>query len=150
MKNNIQTFIHLHQQLLKLVEKMPEAKRNQPLFNKWDLKDILAHLTAWNKLNAYHTQCAQQNQNFKWVADTDEFNKNNIQKAKNKTWEQVINNFNTSAENLINTFKNLPEQSWDKKCGPQNKYSPRIFLQCSIDHYQTEHIPQIHKALKTL
>ena len=145
----INEFKTLHQKLLSLINQSPKDRINDILFDKWSLHDVLVHLTAWNNINLFHTECIRDRKPFAWIADVDAFNHKEVTKHKNIPFEKIYQEFNQSGEKLIELFENLPDTTWKKKA-ISHEATPERFLDCVIDHYKNEHIPQIENVLKTL
>ena len=85
-----------------------------------------------------------------WIDDDklDQFNETEIEKGRKSTWDKVYQDLIKSEYDLIKIFSSLPEDLWDKPCGKGNKYSPKIYLQGMIAHYENGHIPQVENLLK--
>lgn len=143
----INKFMELHQQYMDLVNKFPVEDREKVLFDKWSLKDVLAHVIGWNDLNTEHVIDVAQGTEPEWVADVDKYNDQQVNKRKSFSWEKVYDEFVQSGERLADTFQELPGEIWDKKCGYEKRYTPRAYLEHMIEHYEKEHIPQLEGYL---
>ncbi len=139
-----------HEELIDLVKKFPSDKREVALFDRWSLKDMLAHFSGWNTLDTYHTECVRDGENFEWIYDEDAFNAEEVAKRKNLNWEEVFEEFDQSGKRMVEVFKTLPDDAWDRKCGPDGKYSPRSFLESHVEHYNESHILPIKEVLKKI
>lgn len=135
-----------HDELVDLAKKFPPDKRNTILFNKWSLHDILAHISAWNKIDAYHTERVRDGKNFEWIYDVDKFNEDEIEKRRHWVWNKIFEEFNQSGKYLIEIFQNLPDDVWDRTCGPDSKFSPQRFFEAQIKHYRDAHLPAVRKV----
>lgn len=96
----IDKFKALHQQYNDLVNEFPIENREKVLFDKWSLKDILAHVTGWNDLNAAHAVDVSQGIEPEWVADVDKYNDEQVSKRKDLSWDEVYNEFIKSGDAL--------------------------------------------------
>lgn len=141
-------FKELHKGLIDLVNNFSPEDREKILFDKWSLKDILAHVIGWNDLNTEHVIAVSQGTEPEWVADVDKYNDEQVNKRKGISWDEVYGEFVKSGERLAQTFQDLPEEVWDKKCGYEKRYTPRAYLEHMIEHYEKEHIPQLKSYLK--
>lgn len=142
----IEKLRQLHLRMRNLVERFPLEERNRVLFGEWSVKDILAHATAWNDLNSEHLECLKSNKDFEWVTDVDQFNAKEVARKRDLNWNEVCQSFVRSGEKLADLFWSLSGNDWNKKCGPNNKFDPKKFLEGVISHYQ-EHIDELASLL---
>lgn len=105
----IDKFQKLHQQLVGLVNQVPANLREQVLFDKWSLKDILAHISAWNLLTTDRVKGTRRGELFPWVEDEDldKFNQEEILKRRNLGWNKIHGELIKATEEMINMYKNL-------------------------------------------
>lgn len=150
MKNQdlIESLKKGHEELVNLAAKFPHDKREEILFDQWSLKDILAHFSAWDKLDTYHTECVRDGKDFEWVYDEDTFNAEEVAKRKHLTWEGTLEEFDNAGKHMIEVFQSLPDDAWDRSCGPQEEHSPTTFLKSHVEHYWDSHIPPIKEILE--
>lgn len=132
---------------MELVNRFPKDQREAVLFDKWSLKDMLAHLAAWNHVDAEHTERVRDGKEFEWISDWDAFNEQEVAKRKHLPWDAVVAELDASADYLIATFQGLPELICDTPCGPKNKSSPRRWLIAEIEHYRDTHTPEVARKL---
>ena len=150
MNPEINKLIEGHRELVSLAQQFPVSERTSILFDKWSIQDILAHFSAWNKLDADNTEYLRDEKELTWVSDEDAFNDGEVARRRNLAWEEVFQEFDSSGKHLIDVFQSLPEEVWDRPCGPNGKHSPRTFLKAHIWHYHEAHIPSIRKVLKDI
>lgn len=137
--------------LISLVDRFPNNKREKILFDKWSLKDILVHLTGWAnhqietliKLKAGKKVVIQNNLK-------DSINENLVFTKGNLSWKVVYNDFLETSNELISHYQNLPRNLWDKKIWEEKETTPRKYIEIEINHYKETHGPQIEKYLQQL
>ena len=111
---------------------------------------MLAHLTAWNRVDVEHTECVRDEKDFEWISDWDKFNDREVTRRKQMSWNAIMEEWISSANRVVSVFQDLPLPVWDKRCGPEHKATPRGWLKAEIGHYRDEHIPQVANKLKEL
>lgn len=153
-EEQVKEFKDLHNAFMKLVNQVPTEQRETVLFDQWSLKDILAHIGAWNLWSVQHVGHVIKKENVYWEG-VEEFNQRVVAESKDWKFEEVIKDLNSSVTKLVDTYKRLPEKIWDTSITftnvstEENKnYTPRYFLVEDIGHYKDEHIPQLQESLK--
>ena len=151
--DRIKTFSKLHEEFIRLVDRFPVNKRKEILFDKWNLQDVLIHLTAWNKRDALGFQLAFQDKTpidlFIPDEGLDKFNANVIAQSKNLTWDIIYDNFVKSGYELIESAKRLPVNKWSATVDAKKNISLKRDFEYSIEHYRDEHIPQLKNFFRS-
>lgn len=119
------------------------------LFDKWSLKDILAHIIGWEKLSVEKIQALQNGTEIEWISDVNKQNEASVNSYKNKNWNEVYQELVKSGEGMIKCYQSLPENLWDKQAGPDPKYTPRRFIEQETRHYQGGHLQEIERFSET-
>lgn len=148
-KQLIAKFKDLHKELIGLVDQVPSGDREKVLFDRWSLKDSLAHLIAWNNLDAKRMIELNEGKLFEWIEDWDEFNEIEVSKRKNLNWDEIYKDFVDSGERLVSAYQLLEDEMWDKKFGPENNITAAKDLQGMIDH-EEEHINELKNYLQKI
>lgn len=141
--NLIDEFKKVRQDVKLAVDQFPEEKREQCLFDKWSLKDIVAHLSGWDIFTVEAIKGLEKDNVLDWGAGVNEFNKKQVEKRKKWSWKKVYNEFIEVGDKLFKAYEDLSEEYWDKKFWPNKDETPREFLKIDIDHYKNEHLSQI-------
>lgn len=141
----IQEFKSLYKEIKKVVDKFPQDKREEILFDKWSLKDVIAHLNHWAVHNLMCFKALKEGGKPYWAPDIDEYNEQGVQIRKNRTWNDVYNEFNTLLPQIILDYETLPQDLWNKRFWENRKFTPLKFLEIDINHYKNEHLPQLKK-----
>ncbi len=136
--------------MVELANRFPTDQREAVLFDRWSLKDILAHLSAWNHVDAEHTELVRDGKEFEWISDWDAFNEREVSKRKHLPWGAILAELVSSADYIVRVFQNLSLAVWDKPCGPRNKSTPRGWLLAEVRHYRDTHNPEVFRKLKAL
>jgi len=151
--DKIEAFKKLHEEFIRLVDRFPVNRRKEILFDKWNLQDVLIHLTAWNKRDALGFQLAFKDKIpidlFIPDEDLDKFNAKVIAQAKNLTWDVIYNNFVKSGYELIESAKRLPVSKWTTTVDGAKKIPLTKDFEYSIEHYRDEHIPQLRNFFRS-
>lgn len=130
-----------------LIDKYPEEKREKIIFDKWSLKDVVAHLNHWMEHDINCLENLLSGTEPHWYPDVEEFNKSGVDSRKNKTWDEVYEEFISLSENLIKLYKDLPINLRNKSFWKNRNETPITFLDEDISHWQGEHIPSLKDHL---
>ena len=148
----VQQFRNLHKELIGYVSQVGLDDRERVLFDRWSLKDVLAHITAWNKIDASGFQQAIEGQQHLSIFipddEMDEFNARAVEQARILPWGQVYDEFVKSGEELANAAMQLSAPNWDTTTtDPKREVTLRKDFGWSIEHYRDEHIPQLRNFI---
>ena len=144
----IDEFCRVHGQMVEMANRSPEDQREVVLFDRWSLKDMLAHLAAWNHVDAEHTERVRDGKEFEWISDWDSFNEREVSRRQHLSWGATMDELTSSADYVVRVFRDLPLAVWDKPCGPENKSTPRGWLEAEIRHYRDTHNPEVLRKLE--
>ncbi len=144
----IQEFKNLYKDVKEVIDKFPQDKREEILFDKWSLKNVVAHLNHWCVHDLICFRALKEGKEPYWPPGIDEYNEQGIQARKNKTWNDVYNEFNTLLPKIILEYETLPSGLWSKRFWKAHKFTPLKFLEIDVDHYKNEHLPQLKKYTK--
>lgn len=96
-----------HRRLEQNIFMLPEAERTQPgVVGEWSLKDILAHLTAWEQRLLQRVQGQPE---AGAGLSTHEFNEQVYQANRTRCWTEVRIAYEQSYEQVLALVKRLPE-----------------------------------------
>ena len=126
--------------LVRLTRSVPVTKVEEAtLSNGWSVKDVLAHIAAWerrcaNLLDESHVSDGP----FEAEPDVDALNREFYEERNEWEWEEVENNFRETHEELIEAIRQLPAERLNDS-----------FIQESIaeetwKHY-AEHLPELQQ-----
>ena len=145
MKKLIEDFKKARLALIQALDSFPKEKREEVLFGEWTLKDLVAHLSGWNIAGAKAVRSLKQGKVPPWAGKISEFNKLNVRKRKNWSWEKTYQELLKASKEFIEEYENLPEELWEKRYWPKKDYTPKKILMIELKHYRETHLPQILK-----
>jgi hypothetical protein len=145
MDNKIKELEATCNETIEAVEDFPQDKREVPLFDKWSLKDVVAHITGWNKQRIFELNAFLDGKAIRKISDFDSFNENSVNGRKYLPWEDVFKEFVDSCKDLVGAFNSIPIELVDMEVWPESTMTPRTWLQIDLDHMKLEHLPEIKK-----
>ena len=147
-----------HQRLEEVLGGFTDAdmvKRTAP--GAWSLKDLLAHITAWEKafLDWYHTGLKggkPDKPDFSKPGVLDEVNRQIYEKSRNRKLKDVVNEFRASYHKILVEVESIPEEvmfvtgkyAWTKTL-PLVDY----IISNTSEHY-AGHLPTVASIRKSL
>jgi hypothetical protein len=143
MKDKINTFKEIKDELTKATTRFSSQQREEKVFDKWSLKDVVAHLSNWM---IHDTDCLKALKKGKepyWEPDVDEFNKKGVESRKNRAWDEVYKEFIDLGNELINLYETLPGELREKQIWEGKNQTARRFLQEDIEHWRDEHLIEV-------
>jgi hypothetical protein len=141
-------FVKVRKEFIRTIDKFPENKRSWILFGKWSLKDILAHLSGWDKLTVESIEIFRKGEIPKWGLGVYDFNKKSVNERKRWSWKKIYKEFVDLQEEIINAYKSIPKEKYNQKIWTNRNETPLDFLRIDINHYKKEHLPEIKRELR--
>lgn len=148
MKELIEDFKQARLAIIQALDGFPKGKREEVLFEKWTLKDLMAHMNGWNIIGTKAVRNLKQGKTAPWAGNIDEFNKLNVKKRKDWSWEKIYKELVKVSKEFFEEYESLPEELWGKKYWPNRNYTPKIIFKIELKHYKETHLPQILKFVK--
>ncbi len=148
MNKHILDLKNSRQELISVIDKIPENRCDTKFLGVWSLKDIVAHLTGWSEHQIDTLKSHSKGEVPSRPSSSQDFNENITKARENRSWEQVYKEFIKSSLELIVAYKNLSEVFWNKQIWPDKQMTPKEYIKLEIDHYSKEHLPQIKKLLE--
>lgn len=116
-QHTIQFLKDNHQKLKEVINKLEKKQMAKDIIVKWTVKDILAHISAWNLELVKATDELLNNQepwfvNEKECTET-EFNESETRKRKSWSLDQVLEEWQGSFEKLIKKIESLSSNEWE-------------------------------------
>jgi|GEM_PF-2492785 len=145
----LREFKKIYKETKDLVNEFPQEKREEILFDKWSLKDVLAHFSNWVEHDLSCFRALEEGKEPFWVPNIDEYNKQGVLDRENKKWEDIYAEFSMLFNQLIIKYETLPENLWGEKFWGSREFTPRKFLEGDIKHLGKDHLPQL-KKVKTM
>jgi uncharacterized damage-inducible protein DinB len=141
MDNQIEEFTSARTKLIHLLEKFPQEKREDVIFDQWSLKDVLIHIAGWDQCYLDGLYAIQDGSKGVWNGNVDEVNKTNVAAGKHLTYDEAYQRFLETSQKVIDESKALTINLWEKLLYEGRKYTLKKFLRTLIRHYEEEHIP---------
>lgn len=142
MKPTVIGLAKARQDLINIINIFPVEKREQIIFDKWSLKDLVGHISGWDILTVEVLKNIKQNKLSKWLYSVDEMNKISVQARKPKPWKTIYEEFINASQELVNQYSSIPGDLWEKPLFSGKKFNAAKFLKIDLDHY-LEHLEQI-------
>ena len=103
-----------HRELEEVISSLStEQITKEHIFDDWTMKDVVAHISAWNWEVVKGIDEGLQGQKPWYVqADEDEFNAQTIKKRKNWSWEDVLQEWKDSWGALLKRVERLSDDEW--------------------------------------
>ncbi len=144
----LENFKKIQKRVKDLVDRYPPEKREQIIFDKWSLKDVLAHLNHWMVHDVDCLEHLLRDEEPFWEPDLEEFNRRGIDARKDKSWEELYLEFNRLAEKISLLYEQLPKGLQNKRFWMNRNETPIKFLEENISHWEGEHIPSLESNLE--
>lgn len=134
---------------IETIDSVPEAKRNEIFLGKWDLKDILSHLTGWASHQIEVLRALRNGTLPERHESVKDFNDESVKSRREKSWSEVYDEFIGIGERLLAEYKALASALWKRNIWKDKELTPEGFIRIEIKHYQETHLPQIKDWLCT-
>jgi hypothetical protein len=105
----------VHKQILELIDSTPQSKRNEKLFGKWTLREVLAHLSGWDKYTSDLIDGLIRGKERKWGGRVSQFNLNSIKDREGKSWDEIYKEWKKESQRLIDSYNNIPKEYMDQR-----------------------------------
>ncbi len=138
----------IHNKVKSLIDQYSPEKRELLIFDKWSLKDVVAHLSAWMEDDLKALDNLMEGKKSYWEPDVEEFNERGVESRKSKLWEEIYFEFTSLIDKLIDLYRNLPVELQNKKVWQDREETAMKFLEEDINHWEEEHIPSLESNLK--
>lgn len=149
MNNLVNEFKRARKGLFRIIKEFPEEKRELVLFDKWNLKNILSHLSGWAKYQRDSLRLFKKGRKPQFPENLKtSINEDFVYQRGKWSWNRVYQEFLKLSEELIKEYKGLPMELWEKMMNKKQQITPKDFIKIEINHYRKTHGPQVKKVLK--
>lgn len=145
MKILIEDFKKARRLVIQAVKDFPEDRRKEILFDEWDLKDLLAHMSGWMVSATDNVKHVKKGKIPPWVGGIDDFNKESVEKRKNWGWNKVYKEILKTSEDFIKEYESLPSELERIVYWSGRNFTPKKILEIEIKHWKITHLHQITK-----
>lgn len=146
----LEEFKSVKHKVKSLIDLFPPENRDEVLFDKWTLKDVVAHLNHWMEDDLHALNNLVQGKKSYWYPDVEQFNKEGVDKRKGTSWPEVYTEFETLIKDLEAAYANLPIELQKADMWQNHEGDPMRSLKVDIEHWSEEHIPSLTSALEQL
>lgn len=159
-QGTIERFKKEHAKLKKFVFTLPEEKFLPKIVGDWSIKDVIAHLAAWNWEVIDEVDRVLKNKaiwpgRYDNTVGEDEFNRKEVEKRRDKSWEESVKDWDDSFSALIKRMERLSDDEWRHQSGNQTWSDNAPVTVFSLFDYEYEgegheggHAKQIVENLK--
>lgn len=144
----VNKFKKISEELDDLIKKFPAERREEIVFDKWSLKNIVSHLNHWMLHDIDCLELLMQEKEPYWEPNVEDFNKKGVEERKGRSWESIYSEFQDLKERLVGLYLNLPTKLRDKKFWSNKSETPTEFLKEDINHWRNEHVAQLENYFK--
>ncbi len=125
-----------HQKMEFIVNSLHKEEMLQhQIVKAWNIKDILAHLTAWNFEIGKSIDVVLKNEDL-WfrTKNEEEFNKIQVNSRKSYTLQEVIDEWKSSFNKLIKKLESFTCQKWEHDSGFTWKDGSKITVESLFEY----------------
>lgn len=148
MDKLIQNFKAVRTEFIETLEIFPIDKVDEKLFGEWNLKDVVAHFIGWDKEFTKILQDFLRGEKHEYWGKICEFNERVVFAAKNKSWQEILNEFKSSGSEFIESYSGYSKELLSTKIWRDKTYTPTKILEINTHHYQKAQLIEIKKLLK--
>jgi hypothetical protein len=137
-------FRKIAEELESLIQKFPQGKQEEVIFDKWSLKNVVSHLNHWM---VHDLDCLNALLDSKvpyWEPNVEEFNRTGVELRASNSWNQVYLEFVDLKQRLLDLYSNYPEYLRNNKIWLDKSETPTRFLEEDIQHWRDEHIASLN------
>jgi hypothetical protein len=149
MNELLSQFTEVRDEFIEILQRFPAPRRSAVLFGEWNLKDVIAHLTGWDRYFTDILDCLQAGEEPAYWGNMTKFNEVSVQKRRESSWEVVYDEFVATGEEFIHRYDQLPEELRGGKFWRGRSYTPVRILEVNIHHYGS-HLAQVKRKLARL
>ena len=131
-----------------LIQKFPPEKREEIVFDKWSLKNVVSHLNHWMIHDIDCLENLLRGSEPYWEPDVEDFNQKGVEVRKNKSWDEIYSEFLELKEKMVTLYKELPVDLRAKKFWTDRHENPTEFLKEDINHWRDEHVVSLNNFYK--
>lgn len=143
-------FKKVREEFIEIINKFPINKREETLFDKWNLRQVLAHMQRWDNCLSDNVDYLLKGKEPPFYGKVDDFNAVSQGFCKEWDWDKTYKEFLKGGERLIKTYEGLAETLWSHKFWKDKNRTPEKFLKIVTNHYKEEHLPTVKKILESL
>lgn len=136
------------QSFIKAIDMFPKDKREEVLFDKWSLKQLITHLSGWDNYIANSAKYLKYDQERPFYGSVDEYNAKSVAKGKDWSWIKAYNEFIKGGGRVIKECEKLDDGLWNTMLWINKSSTLEKFIKIQTKHYLHEHLPQVTKYIE--
>ena len=133
-----------------LIKTFPVSRREEKLFDKWSLKDILAHLSGWAIYQQQVINMFLHGHPIESSIDVQAQNCQAVVDREKESWEEILEEWQKSVIALSSLYGSIPPQLLGKSVFVDKKTTPSQLLLIEVRHLKNTHGPQVTKVFESL
>ena len=140
LEATIEQIENSYHKILRLYRSVPVTDLLEPTFaNGWSVKDLLAHLAAWDwRCAGLLDQAHESDMPLMAMPDIDALNQEIYQERQEWGWEDVDNDFREAHQALLESIQALPPERL------KDEIIQEAIAEETWQHYE-EHLPQLQQ-----
>ena len=146
---SVRNFVDIKDEISSIIEKFPQERRLDMLFDKWCLKDVVAHLSNWMVHDIDCLRAVKEDREPYWEPEVDEFNRKGVNERKEKPWNEIYGEFEKLRTELAKLYETLPDGLWNKPIWQGKNETAKLFLREDLSHWKNEHLGDLKEKLET-
>jgi len=150
MKELVNTFINARTEFIELLNTFPADRVDERCFGKWNLREVLAHFTAWDRYFTQAVKLLKQGVAMPYWERIDSFNANAVKRTGRLDWNRLQSDFIKAGAAFIETYQKLPDELEHKLIWKKRGYTPTRFVEINIEHYTNDQVKSITRLVKKL
>ena len=147
MDKYITDFISSRNHFIETLSKFPIEKREDVLFGKWSLKQVIAHFAAWDKFFGEVLVGFRNNVCPNHWGNINRFNELNVEKREKLDFNNIYNEFILNGNDLIKEYELIAEEKKKDRIWKRKSFTPIKILQIATIHYKKGQLKQIQKYI---
>ena len=136
-KNRINRFEKLQDELVEAAESLDESKREEPgICGTWSAKEVLAHLSGWNKEIARQFALLLDGRSGTVEHDIDRFNRQAVREREHLNWRETLDDLKETHRQFNRQARSISRDN----IAENEEYAEWMSVQ--IEHYE-HHLKQL-------
>lgn len=146
-QQSLDHFKKIREEFIKVVDSFPKEKREDVLFDEWNLKQVLIHISRWDTILADNVKLLKEGKEPPFYGGVNDFNDKSMKMGKDWIWDKAYKEFIEAGQRAISEYESLNNELWETKFWKDKSATPLKFLGIETKHYEHEHLPVIKKLI---
>ena len=147
MRNELEKLEKVLDKTIDIASCMQSKNKESVYFDKWNLRDVLAHLNGWNWVRIKELGLLLNGKRVEIIHNFDKFNAQSLKERKTDSWETIYEEFVQSSKDLLIAFRKIPEKLINRKIWADKSTTPLKWIKNDISHLE-EHLRDIKKKFR--